>query len=229
MGRISASKLQVPPVVRGLEAIFTGLPDEELLTKLRGPRRRGRQDTTLKNSGAATWPTTYWGSNPYPRSFACSTTTSTSPAPAASTRPKKPPDQSTFSRFGSKLASSDFILAVKNVLRGLTRQCFEEFPDFGKSVAIDSTDINAWSNGGKIRHKGVRGPYRRGITSDPDARSVVKTNTEGRKKYVGSTGFTYGHTPNTSLLSFVDISNGNVADMKKATPLQQEDFWPPAI
>lgn len=31
-----------PPVVGELEAIFEALPDEELLTRLRGPKRRGR-------------------------------------------------------------------------------------------------------------------------------------------------------------------------------------------
>ncbi len=40
--RLSSTLSQVPPVVSELEAIFRELPDEGLLTKLRGPRRRGR-------------------------------------------------------------------------------------------------------------------------------------------------------------------------------------------
>ena len=44
-------------------------------------------------------------------------------------------------------------------------------PDFGKSVAIDSTDLKAWSNGAKKP------------ASDPDASWTAKTDTAGKKKY----------------------------------------------
>ena len=65
--------------------------------------------------------------------------------------PDEIPHQSTFSRFNTKLSKRWNSLAVKNVMRGMTRRMFDEFPGFGESVAIDSTDIKAWSNGGKIR------------------------------------------------------------------------------
>ena len=57
-------------------------------------------------------------------------------------------------------------------MRTLTRGLYETLPDFGKSVAIDSTDLKAWSNGSK--KKGV---------SDPDATWAVKIDTAGKKKY----------------------------------------------
>ena len=57
--------------------------------------------------------------------------------------------QPTFSRFGTKLSGRWIAVAVKDVLRNLTRRLYDTLPDFGKSVAIDSTDIKAWSNGAK--------------------------------------------------------------------------------
>ncbi len=43
-GRIVSTRIQevTPPVVAELETVFKELPDEGLLTKLKGPRRRGR-------------------------------------------------------------------------------------------------------------------------------------------------------------------------------------------
>ena len=39
--RVFRNDTQLPPIVSELEAIFAELPDEELLTKLTGPKRRG--------------------------------------------------------------------------------------------------------------------------------------------------------------------------------------------
>lgn len=59
------------------------------------------------------------------------------------------PSQPTFSRFGARLAKPALILMVKNIMRALTRLMYERFPDFGRTVVIDSTDIKVWSSGGK--------------------------------------------------------------------------------
>lgn len=40
--KVTLAVTQVPPVVSELEAVFAELPDCELLTKLKGPTRRGR-------------------------------------------------------------------------------------------------------------------------------------------------------------------------------------------
>ena len=85
------------------------------------------------------------------------------------------PSRPTFSRFGSKLAGRWIALEVKNVMRGLTRKFFQSYPDFGKSVAIDSTPVKAWANG---RKKGKRGK-----NSDSDAGWTVKTNNQGKLQY----------------------------------------------
>ena len=149
--RLLSARNQAPPIINELEAIFRELPDEELLTKLTGPRRRGPKGYESKilwrcyvayyvlglHSVSDLIRTLY--DNPY-IAAACGIDS-----------PRDIPSQPTFSRFLSRLAKPAFILMVKNIVRAFTRRFYEALPDFGKSVAIDSTDIKAWSNGGKKR------------------------------------------------------------------------------
>ena len=212
-GTVSQNANQLPPIVSELEAIFRELPDEELLARLKGPRRRGRpgyEPEKLWRSFVAYY---YLGLESvsalirllYDNPFVAKV--------CGFDSPEDIPSQPTFSRFGSKLARStgEFILAIKNVLRKLTHRLYDTFPGFGKSVAIDSTDIKAWSNGGK-KGKGRK-------TSDPDAGWIVKTNTEGNRKYV------WGHKVHilccaeTELPIAIDTSKGNLHDVNKASPL----------
>ena len=85
------------------------------------------------------------------------------------------PSEPIMSRFFAKLATRKYLHLVKNVSRRLMRKHYEILPGFGQRVAIDSTTLKAWSNGGKI--------FKTGKHSDPDARSSVKTNTHGRNEY----------------------------------------------
>ena len=211
--RVSGADTQLPPVVHELEAIFRELPDEELLTKLRGQTRRGPKGYNPEilwrcyvayyylslESVSALIRALY--DNPYLA------------AVCGINAPGEIPSQPTFSRFGTKLSRREYSVAVKNVLRGLTRKLFDTFPDFGKSVAIDSTDIKAWSNGGKIR---------KGKPSDTDAGWIVKQNTEGRKKYVGGYKVHILADTQYELPIVVDTSKGNLHDVNKATPLLQQ-------
>ena len=145
-GKVSALDTQVPPIVAELEAIFKELPDEDLLDKLRGPRRRGRPGYDPEILWCCYVAYYYLGVESV---YALIRLLNDNPYIAAVSginTPDEIPSQSTFSRFLRKLAKSNFILAVKNVMRELTRRMFIKFPDFGKSVAIDSTDIKAWSN-----------------------------------------------------------------------------------
>lgn len=135
------------------------------------------------------------------------------------------PSQPTFSRFGARLAKSsgELILAVKNVLRALTRKLYDTFQDFGRSVAIDSTDIKGWSSGnkmGKKRRDGLRRQKPKvGKVSDPDAGWCVKSNTEGNKKYVWGYKVHILCDADSELPIAVDISPGNLHDVNKASPL----------
>ena len=224
---VSGASTQAPPIVGELEALFEELPDEGLIARLRGPKRRGpkgydpeilwRCFVTYYYLGLESVSALirYLEDNPFVAQV------------CGIESPDKFPSQPTFSRFFSKLATPAFTLALKNVRRSLTCRLFEMFPDFGKSVAIDSTPVKAWSNGAKKgrkrNKKGKRGPkaqYKK--HSDPDAGWIVKTDTNGKKKY------TWGHKVHLlvdttyELPITEDTSAGNVHDSKKATPLLSE-------
>ena len=123
------------------------------------------------------------------------------------------PSQPTFSRFGTKLSRRPFSLMVKDITRNLTRRMYDRFPGFGKSVAIDSTDVKAWSNGGKLR---------KGRHSDPQAGWVVKRATDGNRKYV------YGYK--VHLLADAEyevpismtVTAGNIPDIKQASAVLRQ-------
>jgi len=81
------------------------------------------------------------------------------------------------------------------------------FPDFGKSVAIDATDLKAWSNGSKT-HK-----------SDRDAGWVIKTDSNGKRKFVWGYKMHLMVDTTYELPIAVNITKGNTADVRQATPL----------
>ena len=214
-----------PPVVAELEAVFHQLPDDDLIRQLRGPTRRGPRGYDpfiLWQCYVAYY---YLGlesvsalirllhDNPFVAK-ACGIDS-----------PEQIPSQPTFSRFGTRLAAKagQYILAVKNILRSLTRKLYDTFSGFGKSVAIDSTDIKGWSNGNKKGKKRKEGRSRQkpllGKPSDPDAGWCVKTNTEGNKKYVWGYKVHILCDADSELPLTVDISPGNLHDVNKATLL----------
>ena len=219
----AALEHEVPPIVASLEALFKELPDEELLAKLKGPRRRGRPGYDPKilwrcyvayyvlglPSVSDLIRTLY--DNPYVAG-ACGIHS-----------PSQVPSQPTFSRFGAKLAKPTFAWAVKNVMRELTRRLYAAMPNFGKSVAIDSTDIKAWSNGNKKGKKRkdskIRQKPKVRKVSDPDAGWVVKTNTEGNRKFVWGYKVHILADTASELPMMVDITAGNVHDVTRAAPL----------
>ncbi len=213
-GAIYPNAVQSPPIVAELEAIFKELPDEELLAQLEGPRRRGPKGydpSILWRCFVAYY---YLG---LPSVYDLIRTLYDNPFIAKACGINSPweiPSQPTFSRFFARLASQRFRTLVRNISRSLTRRLYETLPDFGKSVAIDSTDIKAWSNGAK---KGKNGKV-----SDPDAGWVVKTNTEGNKKFV------WGYKAHTlcdttwKLPLVVATTKGNLHDVNMATPLLQQ-------
>lgn len=156
------------PVVRQLHAVFDSIPDKELLALLKAST--GRPGYTVK----VIWKTyvamavlnepTFASmirtlqSNPY-IAIACGITSQ-----------KGIPSKFAYSRFMRKLATYKNVAKVKNVMRYLTNKFYEVLPEFGKSVAIDSTDLKAWSNG-------------HGNVSDPDATWAGKLDTHGKRKY----------------------------------------------
>jgi len=93
--------------------------------------------------------------------------------------------------------------------------------------AIDSTDIKGWSNGNKKGKKRRRKGNRRqlpktGKHSDRDAGWCVKTNTEGNVKFVWGYKVHILADATWELPIAIDISPGNVNDVRKAAPLLQQ-------
>ncbi|MBI4295038.1 MAG: transposase [Chloroflexi bacterium] len=165
--------VQAPPIVAELEALFARLPDAPLLAALTGSTRRGPKGHSVQ----ALWHCVvvkYWlglGStdalirelrnNPY-LAGACGVAGAI-------------PHKATFSRFFAKLSELPFCGLVQEVSRELVRQHHAALPGFGDRVAMDSTTIKAWSNGGQSPK------------ADPDAGWAVKKNTHGKNE------FTYGY------------------------------------
>jgi hypothetical protein len=214
-----------PPIVDNLRRLFDALPDEELLDSLRGPQRRGRPGYDQ----AILWRcfVTYYAlglesvsamirllhDNPF-IAEACGVA-------------GEMPSQPTMSRFGTKLAGRWHALEVKKVFRKLTLALYDALPDFGKSVAIDSTDIKAWSNAGKkgkrrFNTRGAGHPRRPGAVSDGDAGWCVKSNTEGNKKYVWGYKVHILCDTTYELPIAFNVTAGNRADVKEATPLLRQ-------
>ena len=92
-------------------------------------------------------------------------------------------------------------------MRTLTRKCYDTFPDFGKSVAIDATDLKAWSNGSK-KHK-----------SDKDAGWVIKGDTNGKRKFVWGYKMHLMVDTKHEIPITANITRGNMHDIRQATPL----------
>lgn len=199
-----------PPIVGKLRALFEALPDKDLLEKLTGPKRRGRpgfSSLTLWHCWVA-----YYSLGLESVSELLRTLVNNPFLAEACGCVGQVPSQPTLSRFGTKLARPSTAQAVKNIMRSLTRTLHATLPDFGKSVAIDGTDIKGWSHGGKKSRK-------TGQLTDPDAGWSVKTNTEGNKKYVWGYKVHLLCDTTYELPLAVDISAGNVHDLKKASPL----------
>lgn len=205
--RLRGATNQVPPVVSELEAIFKVLPDEALLTKLRGSKRRGPkgyEPIVLWRCFVAYYylalpsvsdliRTLY--NNPYIAS-ACGIEC-----------PDQIPSQPTFSRFFAKLSEWRYRVEVNRVLYAQVRRLYQTFPRFAKSVAMDATDIKAWSNGAHRK------------ATDKNAGWVIKTDTNGRGKFIWGYKLHLLVDTETELPFGVKVTSGNVHEVKVASSL----------
>lgn len=200
----------VPPVVRQLQAVFQSLDDKPLITALVGPTRRGPKGHPVR----VLW---YCLAAKYVLGLASTAalirTLQNNPYIAevcGISNPNDIPHESTFSRFIARLSKKRMLAKVKDVSRAMVRQCYEELPGFGERVALDSSTLKGWANGGKTKK------------SDPEAGWSVKKGTQGQTEY------TYGW----KLHLLVDceyelpiaavVSPGNVHDVKKAPTVLRE-------
>ncbi|MGA9047650.1 MAG: transposase [Dehalococcoidia bacterium] len=166
---VCAENVNTVPVVRQLHAVFKSIPDADLLAALKAPT--GRPGYTVEILWKTYIAMTVLG---LPTFASLIRTLQNNPMIAVAcgiVSEDGIPSKFAYSRFIHKLSTPDFVVMVKNVMRELTRQLYTSIPDFGKSVAIDSTDLKAWSNGNKKP------------ASDKDATWAVKSDTAGKKKY----------------------------------------------
>jgi transposase len=194
------------PIAEQLEAIFNTIPEDELLKALK-VYYAGRNGYTYR----ILWRTYVAMSVLNLPSFAALRRTLENNPYIASAcginHPEGIPSKFAYSRFMRKLQIKHNEVLVKNIMRTLTRKCYETFPNFGKSVAIDATDLKAWSNGTKERK------------TDPDAGWVIKGDSNGKKKFVWGYKLHLLVDTNHEIPITANITKGNVNDVRQATPL----------
>lgn len=194
------------PIVRQLEAIFNTIPEDELLRALK-VYYAGRNGYTYK----VLWRTyVAMAVLNLPSFAALIRTLENNPYIAQACGIMSPdaiPSKFAYSRFVDKLRRRKPVTLVKDIMRALTRKCYETLPNFGKSVAIDATDLKAWSNGRKTH------------TSDPDAGWVMKPDTAGKPKFVWGYKMHLMVDTTYEIPMTANITRGNTSDVRQATPL----------
>ena len=194
------------PIISQLEALFNTIPEEELLKALR-VYYAGRSGYTYR----VLW-RTYVAMTVLnlPSSAALVRTLQNNPYIAQAcgiANPKAIPSKFAYSRFMRKLQVPNNVVLVKNIMRNLTCRCYETFPNFAKCVAIDATDLKAWSNGSKKRK------------TDPDTGWVIKADSNGKRKFVWGYKMHLMVDTNYEIPITANITAGNMADVRQATPL----------
>ena len=202
--------VQAPPIVKELQSLFDSLDDTPLLKALIDPSRRGPKGHPVYTLWRCFLVKHYLS---LPSTAAMIRTLINNPFVAQACGIQSPdaiPHEATFSRFFSRLSKRDMLAKVKDVSRRLVRHHYATVPGFGERVALDSTTLKAWSNGGKPRK------------ADPEAGWSIKKGTQGTKE------FTYGWKLHllvdceSELPIAANVSTGNVHDAKKATNVLRE-------
>ena len=110
------------------------------------------------------------------------------------------------SRFLMRMSAHQCLPRLKDVSRNFVRRQYAEVPGFGQRVALDSTTLKAWSNGGKKPHY-----------SDAEAGWSIKRGTHGNREY------TYGWKLHlvvdceTEMPISAHVSAGNEHDVTRAS------------
>jgi transposase len=199
--RLAENQPCVPPVVAKLQGVFDALDDEELLTALKVNRKRSCKGYTVE----ALWRSylmTYVLDIPGVAALIRRLQDNPALCKVCGLTPGVIPTESTYSRFISERLSMCLDLVQKTIHKAVD-VLKEHLEDFGKIVAIDSTDIHAHSNGSKPEEK----------RSDKDA-------SWGFKKKGGHDYWWYGYKAHMvcdathELPIHVEITPANESDMK---------------
>ncbi len=207
---ILGATVQAPPIGKELQTLFANLDDSPLLEALTGSTRRGPKGHPMQ----VLWHcfvAKYYLSLPSTDALIRTLVNNPWIAQACGIPwPDGIPHKSTFSRFFAKLTKRRYLTPLKYVFRSKIRQHYKTIPGFGRRVALDSTTLKAWSNGGKARK------------SDKEAGWSVKQNTHGKMQY------TYGWKLHllvdceSELPMAAIISPGNTSDVTKASNVLQQ-------
>ena len=204
--KLASTRTQRLPLVAKLEGVFNALDDSELLSTLNGKVHRGCQGYPV----AALWHSylaAYVLNVPTVAALTRALANNPAFAQVCGIHPAAIPTEATFSRFVAKLARhQDQVQAVFDAAVARLR---EALPDFGKVVAIDSTDVSAWSH-----------PHGRGRgASDPDAHWSKKRGNRGHDKWWFGYKVHFLADAEHELPIKVMVTPANVADTATVAPL----------
>lgn len=202
--------VQAPPIVQQLEAVFAKLDDEPLLKVLIGPTRRGPKGhpaQVLWHCLVAKYVMGLASTDALIREL------HNNPLVAKACgidSPETIPHKSTFSRFIARLSKYKIAAKLKDVSRSLVRDCYAKLPGFGERVAMDSTTLKGWVNGGKPR------------PSDKEAQWSVKKNTHGKTEFVLGWKLHLLVDCEYELPIAANVTPGNASDVKRASHVLRE-------
>ncbi len=202
--------VQAPPIVKELQSLFDSLDDTPLLKALIGPSRRGPKGHPAYTLWRCFLAKHYLS---LPSTAAMIRTLINNPFVAQACgipSPNAIPHEATFSRFFAKLANRKYLHLVKDVSRRMVRHHYATLPDFGKRVAINSTTLKGWVNGGKPKQ------------SDAQARWSVKKNTHGKTEFTLGWKLHLLVDCESELPIAANVSPGNVHDSKRASNVLSE-------
>lgn len=202
--------VQAPPVVAQLQRVFEALDDEPLIQALIGPTRRGPKGHSVEVLWHCVIAKYVLGLE---STEALRRELRNNPFVAQACGIELPdaiPHHSTFSRFFARLSKYRIAARLKDVSRGLVRSCYDSLPGFGERVAIDSTTLKGWVNGGKPKR------------SDSEAGWSIKPNTHGKREFTLGWKLHLMVDTEYELPVAANISPGNVHDSVRATNLLSE-------
>jgi IS5 family transposase len=202
--------VQAPPIVQQLQAVFAKLDDEPLLKALVGPIRRGPKGHPAKvlwQCLLAKYVMGLGSTDALIRELADNPLVA---RVCGIDSPEAIPHKSTFSRFIARLSKYKTAAKLKDVSRSLVRDCYANLPGFGERVALDSTTLKGWVNGGKPVH------------SDREAQWSVKNGTNGKTEFVLGWKLHLLVDCEYELPIAANISPGNTHDVKRASNVLRE-------
>lgn len=200
--KVRAAHVQVSPVVEKLRGVFDGMDDDELLEKLTGRVHRGCQGYPV----FALWRSylaAYVLNLPSVAQLVRALQDNPAVARACSLDPGAIPSEATYSRFAAKLTAHRHL--VEETFKRCVSVLYGRLPDFGNVVAIDSTDVAAYSQS--------RRP------SDMDARWSKKKDKHGRDKWWFGYKVHMAADATHELPIRLEVTPANVGDTLRFIPL----------